>query len=143
MNPVSRIRPLVIGDYEAVHALWSQTEGLGLNESDSPGAIAAYLERNPGLSRVAVDPRDHIVGALLCGHDGRRGYLHHLAVTPAHRKQGIGKALVESCLEGLRALGIPKCNLFLFADNEQGRSFWLHNGWNSRTDLVLIQKPLR
>jgi len=141
-GPGHRIRPLVIGDYAAVLALWSVTEGLGLNESDTPGAIASFLERNPGLSRVAVDTEGRVLGALLCGHDGRRGYLHHLAVARDQRRRGIGKALVESSLAALQALGIPKCNLFLFADNEEGRRFWLHNRWAARTDLVLIQRAL-
>jgi putative acetyltransferase len=138
-----RIRELVIGDYEPVYALWSITEGVGLNESDSPGAIDAFLRRNPGLSRIAVDAEGRVLGALLCGHDGRRGYLHHLAVAREQRRRGIGKALVESSLSALQALGIPKCNLFLYADNEEGRRFWIRNRWAARTDLVLIQRSLK
>lgn len=144
MKPESsfRIRELVIGDYEPVYALWSITEGMGLNESDTPEAIGSFLGRNPGLSRIAVDLNGRVLGALLCGHDGRRGYLHHLAVALDQRRQGIGKALVEASLAALQAQGIPKCNLFLYADNEEGRRFWLHNGWAARTDLVLIQRAL-
>jgi putative acetyltransferase len=130
---------MVIADYDEVYALWQNTEGMGLNDSDQRAGIEAYLKRNPGLSTVAV-ARDRMVGAVLSGHDGRRGYLHHLAVEKAFRGQGIGRALVNTCLERLRECGIPKGNLFLFADNLAGRAFWIHEGWNVRNDLVVIQK---
>lgn len=126
-------------DFEAVLRLWQHTEGVGLNESDEREPLAAYLERNPGLSRVALDGTQ-VVGAVLCGHDGRRGYLHHLAVAKSHRKRGLGKALVESCLMQLAGLGVAKCNIFLYADNAAGEAFWKHNGWAKRADLQVMQK---
>ena len=135
------IRSMSIADYEAVLRLWRETEGLGLNESDTRDRVAAFLARNPGLSRVAVRG-DNIVGAVLCGHDGRRGYLHHLAVAQSQRKLGLGKALVEACLADLARQDISKCNIFLFADNIDGEAFWKHNGWNKRPDLAVLQKPL-
>ena len=131
-------RPMTIADYDAVVRLWEATEGVGLNESDRPAPIASFLARNPGLSQVTLDG-DTIVGAVLCGHDGRRGYLHHLAVARTHRKRGLGKALVESCLADLARLGIPKCNIFLFADNTAGGVFWEHHGWAKRPDLLVMQ----
>jgi putative acetyltransferase len=130
-----------IADYEAVLRLWRETEGVGLNESDTRDRVAAFLARNPGLSRVALRG-DSIVGAVLCGHDGRRGYLHHLAVAQSQRKLGLGKALVEACLADLARRDISKCNIFLFADNADGEAFWKHNGWAKRLDLQVLQKPL-
>jgi len=135
------IRALTIADYEAVMRLWKQTEGIGLNESDSRARLTAFLKRNPRLSRVAADG-DKIVGAILCGHDGRRGYLHHLAVAGAHRHLGIGRKLVEACLSDLAKLNIIKCNIFLLANNSDGEAFWKHNGWNRRADLQVMQKHL-
>jgi GNAT superfamily N-acetyltransferase len=135
------IRTMTIADYEAVLRLWQATEGVGLNESDEREPMAAYLKRNPDLSQVALDG-GKIVGAVLCGHDGRRGYLHHLAVARTHRKRGLGRALVDACLAGLAKLGIPKCNIFLFADNAEGEAFWKHNGWAKRTDLQMMQKVI-
>jgi len=126
------------GDYPEVRVLWEKADGVGLGESDTPEAIAIYLERNPDLSLVALR-QGRLVGAVLCGHDGRRGYLHHLAVEAAARKQGIGRALVEACLANLDRCGIPKCNIFLFADNEEGRRFWNRLGWQSRPDLSMLQ----
>lgn len=135
------IRPMTIADYDAVLDLWRQTEGVGLSLSDERESVASFLSRNPGLSRVALDG-DRIIGAVLCGHDDRRGYLHHLAVIKTHRKRGLGRALVDGCLADLASLGILKCNIFLFADNTEGESFWKHNGWVKRSDLLVMQKQL-
>jgi ribosomal protein S18 acetylase RimI-like enzyme len=99
-------------DYEQVVALWQGTEGLTLREVDSRDAILAYLARNPGLSFVARDG-DIVVGAVLAGTDGRRGYLQHLAVAPAYRGRGIGRVLAERVISGLRAAGIAKCHLMV------------------------------
>jgi ribosomal protein S18 acetylase RimI-like enzyme len=81
-----------------------------------------------------------VIAAVLCGHDGRRGYLHHLAVARTWRHQGVGRTLVTVCLEKLRLEGIPKCNLFLFTSNIPGRAFWRRLGWNIRADLRLVQR---
>ncbi len=139
MNPV-QLRPFKIEDYNEVHALWASTEGIGLSESDAREAVAAFRERNPGLSLAAVS-EGRIVGAVLCGHDGRRGYLHHLAVCPDWRRRGVGRAIVRQCLERLKTAGIPKCNLFLYADNAAGEVFWRRLGWTVRADLHLVQRP--
>lgn len=140
MAPTISLHELAMTDYAAVRSLWEQSEGVGLNESDTPEAIALFLRRNPGLSLVACDSDGRIVGAVLCGHDGRRGYLHHLAVSRPHRGQGLGRRLVAECLARLRAQDIPKCNIFLYADNDAGRAFWLREGWAAREDLVVLQR---
>ena len=127
------ISAMVIEDYDAVAALWRATEGVRLNESDTRERIAAYLDRNAGLSRVAKIA-GQVVGAVLCGHDGRRGMLNHLAVARDCRGQGIGRRLVESCLEQLRATAVLKCTLFVFKDNQAGQRFWSELGWFERTE---------
>lgn len=133
-----RIEPMSVEDFADVLRLWAGTEGVGLNESDTPERLAEYLNRNPGMSFVGR-LGDTLIGAVLCGHDGRRGYLHHLAVAQEHRRQGLGKKLVTACLERLGSVGIRKCNIFLYSNNAEGESFWRHNGWTSRTDLVVMQ----
>jgi len=132
------VRPFRVKDYDAVIALWRRTEGVGLNESDTRRAIAAFLRRNPRLSFVA-EKNGRVIGAVLCGHDGRRGYLHHLAVSKRHRRRGIGRLLVNACLAKLRKAGISKCNIFIFANNADGMKFWAHTGWSLRTELRLMQ----
>jgi N-acetylglutamate synthase len=135
------IRAMTIADFDAVLRLWQDTAGVGLNESDDRQNLAAFLARNPGMSRVAAAGTE-IVGAVLCGHDGRRGYLHHLAVAGACRQRGLGRQLVETCLADLTGRGILKCNIFLFSDNAAGEAFWIHNGWAKRSDLQIMQKSL-
>jgi N-acetylglutamate synthase len=140
MSGLIAISPLTEHELPAVLALWSGTEGVGLNESDEPRQLRAFLNRNPDLSLVARAGHN-LVGAVLCGHDGRRGYLHHLAVVPAYRQQGLGRRMVDACLTTLGALGIMKCNIFLYADNELGEQFWRRCGWSKRTDLQILQRP--
>ncbi len=132
------VRLFRIEDFDAVIALWRRTEGVGLNESDTRRAITAFLRRNPCLSLVA-EKDGRIIGAVLCGHEGRRGYLHHLAVSKRHRRRGIGRQLVNACLAKLRKAGIQKCNIFIFAENKAGMKFWSHTGWSLRTELRLMQ----
>jgi ribosomal protein S18 acetylase RimI-like enzyme len=125
-------------DYAAVLSLWRASEGVGLTPSDSREAILAFLARNPGLSLVARYD-DRIVGSVLCGHDGRRGYLYHLAVAPEYRKQGVGRAIVDACLSRLAACGIQKATVFVYGHNDIGNRFWRKVGWKDRTDLVVLQ----
>lgn len=135
------VRNFCIEDYDAVVALWRRTEGVGLNESDTCPAIALYLRRNPRFSFVA-EKDGRIIGAVLCGHDGRRGYLHHLAVARRYRRRGIGWRLVSACLAKLRKAGIRRCNIFVFAHNAAGMKFWEHIGWRLRTELRVMQISL-
>jgi putative acetyltransferase len=131
--------PMCPADLEEALLLWAATEGVGLNESDTPEQLCGYLERNPNLSVVARDD-GKLVGAVLCGHDGRRGYLNHLAVLPEYRHRGLGRQLVARCLAALRDLQILKCNLFVYADNEPGKGFWNACGYATREDLRLLQR---
>ena len=135
-----RIKQMKEADISGAIQLWKQTEGVGLdNDSDTPQKIAAYLKRNPKCSFVAYK-KTELIGAVLSGHDGRRGYLHHLTVKKEYRKQGIGTQLINRCLGSLKKTGIPKCNIFLFKSNKSGRAFWLNSKWNLRTDLTILQK---
>jgi N-acetylglutamate synthase len=135
-----QIKPMEQTDIAGAIQLWEQTEGIGLDDdSDTPEKIAAYLKRNPECSFVAYKETE-LVGAVLSGHDGRRGYLHHLAVKKECRKQNIGTQLVNHCLKALKKIGIPKCNIFLFETNQAGKAFWLKSKWNARPDLTILQK---
>ena len=138
MNLLS-LRPMSISDYDEVLALWSNTPGLCLTSADGPEAIAGYLERNPQLSLVCT-LEGRIIGALLAGHDGRRGFLHHLCVEPAHRRNGIARMLVDSALSALKAEGIDKCHLFVLGSNEEGMDVWRALGWQQRRDIVLFSR---
>lgn len=123
-------------DYDTVLALWQAGEGVEVAEGDSRQEIAAFLQRNPELSRVAE--RDSVlVGAVLCGHDGHRGYLYHLVVADACRGQGLGRRLVDECRAGLRACGIVRAVLLVAKTNEGGAKFWKSVGF----DPIDIAEP--
>lgn len=131
------VRPMTPDSYDQVMALWQAAEGVGLSDADSRPAIGQYVARNPGLSLLAYQD-DRLVGAVHCGHDGRRGYIHHLAVRPEARRQGIGRRLVQECLAGLRREGIQKCHLFVFQQNEPAIAFWEAIGFTGRDELSMM-----
>jgi ribosomal protein S18 acetylase RimI-like enzyme len=134
-------REFVMSDYDEVIALWQGVEGVEICEGDSREEIAEYLKRNPGLSRVAVlDGK--IVGAALCGHDGRRGWIYHLAVAPTYRRQKIGNVLMESCLNALRAIGLKRAIILVAGDNPGGHDFWLRNGWENIDGAIAMTREL-
>ena len=138
---MTTITPFTMIDYDAVIALWQVSDGVGLSSADTPESIQFYLERNPGMSFVAKQD-DTVIGAVLGGHDGRRGYIHHLAIHPDYRRQGIGQQLVDFCLEALHAVGIQKCHLFIFKENQSGIAFWKATGWSYREDIAVISKMI-
>ncbi len=135
-----KIVPMTGADIEPVTALWNATSGVGMNESDSPAKLRLFLDRNPGLSLVARDG-SRLVAAVLCGHDGRRGFLYHMAVLPEYRRRGLGRQLIDRCLASLAAEGILRCNALVLVDNDGGQEFWRRGGWTHRSDLVLFQRP--
>jgi putative acetyltransferase len=136
-----RITPFEMSDYDAAVSLWRDAEGVMLGAADERDAIARFLAHNDGLS-FAARSDGRLVGAALCGSDGRRGYLHHVAVEPASRRQGIATALVERCLDALRPRGVEKCHLFVLVGNEDALRFWDRSGWARRGDLVMMSRVL-
>ena len=127
-SPDIVIRELVSDDYESVTALWRASDGVEVAEGDEREDILVYLQRNPGLSRVATSGTV-LVGAVLCGHDGRRGLIYHLAVRPEFRGHGMGARLVQDCLAGLRTRGIKRALILVANDNAPGREFWRAQGF--------------
>ena len=135
-------RKMLISDYEQVYALWLSCPGMGLNNlDDSRDGIERFLKRNPDTCFVA-EAEGRIVGAILAGNDGRRGYIYHTAVSPAHRHEGIGRGLAEAALKALQRLGINKAALVVFDRNEDGNAFWEEMGFSIRQDLVYRNKAL-
>ena len=129
------IRVMTIDDFEQVHALWMKIKGFGIRSiDDSKEGIARFLKRNPTTSVVAEED-GKIVGAILCGHDGRRGCMYHVCVDEAYRCHGIGKAMVVKAMETLKAEEINKVSLIAFTQNDIGNAFWNTIGWTKREDL--------
>ena len=136
------IHEMDIHDYEKIYKLWEMSENIGLSKADSRHGISTFLNRNPGMSYVAWED-GKIVGTVLCGHDGRRGYIHHLMVHPDHRRQGIGQSLVSRCMFALTRIGIQKCHLFIYEGNEGGIKFWESLGWQRRVELTMMSRKIQ
>ena len=132
---MTNIREMTMEDFEEVHALWMGIHGFGIRSiDDSREGVERFIRRNPTTSMVAV-AEGKVVGAILCGHDGRRGCLYHVCVQEAYRKHGIGQKLVGACVDALAAEHINKINLIAFKKNEVGNRFWQGLGWTFREDV--------
>ncbi len=129
------VRTMTAEDYEGVYALWMSIKGFAIRSiDDSKEGVARFLLRNPDTSVVAVED-GRIIGAILCGHDGRRGCLYHVCVRQECRRKGVGKAMVVFCMEKLKAEQISKVSLIAFTANDIGNAFWRRIGWTKREDL--------
>ena len=129
------IRKMTIDDYDEVYSLWMSIKGFGIRSvDDSREGVNAFLKRNPLTSVVDVED-GKIVGAILCGHDGRRGCLYHVCVAEDYRMRGIGKAMVVFCMNALKKENINKVSLIAFTKNDIGNAFWKQIGWTRREDL--------
>jgi ribosomal protein S18 acetylase RimI-like enzyme len=134
-------REFAIEDYEAVAELWNRVEGLEIAEGDAREDVAQYILRNPALSRVATDG-SAIIGVALCSHDGRRGHIYHLAVDPTYQGRGLGKRLVDECLEGLRRAGLKRAIIMVADNNPRGREFWKRCGWEDIPGAISMGKDI-
>lgn len=129
------VRAMTIEDYEQVKALWLKIKGFAIRSiDDSYEGVERFLMRNPGISVVAIED-GKIIGAILCGHDGRRGCLYHVCVDSEYRLRGIGKEMVVFCMKALQDEGISKVSLIAFTKNDIGNAFWKQIGWTKREDL--------
>ena len=130
------IRPMTIDDYDEIFAMWQITSKRALSSADSREQIERYLKRNEGLSLVAVAD-GKIVGTVLAGHDGRRGFIHHMAVLPEYRRRRIGHALAEKAIANITSQGIEKTHIFCYQNNETGQKFWSDFGFEKRDDIFI------
>ena len=129
------VRTMTTDDYEDVYALWMSIHGFGIRTmDDSREGIERFLKRNPTTSAVDIED-GKIVGAILCGHDGRRACFYHVCVSEKYRMHGIGKKMVQFCCERLKEEGINKVCLNAFVTNEVGNRFWQKMGWTLRSDM--------
>ena len=133
---------MLVSDYEAVYDLWMSCAGIGLNDlDDSKEGITQFLQRNPETCFVA-EVNNKIVGSILAGNDGRRGYIYHTAVHPEYRRQRVASQLITTVLDALKHIGIHKIALVVFTKNKDGNAFWGNEGFSARDDLVYRNKAL-
>ena len=140
---MTTIDRMTIADYDDAFDVWIHTPGMGLNTTDDGReGIARFLARNPATCFVARDGQT-VVGTILAGYDGRRGYIYHTAVRPAYRGQGIARALVDAAMRALEAEGATKVALVAFRRNEEGNAFWERIGFTTREDLHYRNKNIQ
>ena len=135
------IREIRSEDYEALIRFWESIDEIELDDSEGKQDFEFFLRRNKGMSFLALD-KEEVIGACLASHNGRRGFLDHLAAAPSHRRKGLGKMLVEKCLKVLQAEGIKRNYVFLFKENAEGRAFLEHIGWSQCDEYVMMSIQL-
>lgn len=141
MSQNVQVRDFTMEYYDGALTLWQRDAHIGLSSADGREALESFLRRNRGLSKVVFD-EGQLVGTVLCGHDGRRGYVYHLYVQPEHRRRGVATLLVDACLDHLKREGIQKCHLFIFKENEGGKGFWASRLWKKRDDIAVFSKDI-
>lgn len=138
-----KIRAMRSADYDELYSLWKSCPGMGLNDTDdSRSGIERFLSRNPDTCFVAEDEENSLIGAIMAGDDGRRGFIYHTAVAPSHQRRGIGRALVDAAMSALKAAGVTKVALVVFARNEAGNRFWESVGFTCRDDIVYRNRSI-
>ena len=136
------IRNMTVDDYDAVFDLWTNAANMGLRSlDDSKEGIDAFLKRNPGICFVALSG-SIVVGSILCGHDGRRGYIYHTVVRDEYRGQGIGSALIGAAIAALQREGISRVCLNVMEHNEAGKRFWINRGWEKKEFLGFYSRSI-
>ena len=131
------IRNMMIADYESMITLWKSSEGIGISSADERDQIDLFLKRNPETCFVALED-GKLVGTILGGNDGRRGYLYHMAVAPTHRNRGLARLLSSQCLAALNELGIQRVHIFVYRENLGAVRFWEQTGWYHRPELQIM-----
>lgn len=136
------IRLMTIDDYEELFTMWQATSNMGLRSlDDSKEGICRFLNRNPNTNFVAYED-EKLVGAILSGHDGRRGYIYHTVVLPEYRRRGIASNLVNAAVEALQKEGITRVCLNVMETNAEGKQFWLNKGWEKKDFLGFYSKAI-
>jgi ribosomal protein S18 acetylase RimI-like enzyme len=127
-------------DYQVVFELW-KTDGLLIRPSDTLDEVRKKLERDPDLFLVAEED-GAVVGAVMGGWDGRRGWVYHLAVDPARQRNGIGRQLMAELERRLRAKGALKINLQVYRDNVAAQEFYQKLGYSLACEILSMGKEL-
>ena len=129
-------------DFEQALELWRSLTGMGLSSADEKDNIRDFLQKNPSTCFVAL--KDGIlIGTVLGGSDGRRGYIYHLAVQQSEQNKGLGKKLLDLCLNEFKKSGIQKCHIFVISDNAKGIVFWEKVGWQLRDDILVMSREIK
>lgn len=136
------IKNMDIKYYDFLIKFWEKIPGIGIGKGDEKENIEKFILKNQDLNFVAINENDDIIASVMCGTDGRRGYIYHLAVDEMYRKKGIGTELVNKVLENLKKITIDKCHIFVFCINDDGIKFWEKIKWKKREDIFVFSKDI-
>lgn len=128
--------------FSLVRKFWECTDGIKLTIGDSENEFESFLKRNKGMSFICKD-KSILIGTILCGHDGRRGFIYHLAVDKNYRNMSIAKTLINKSITQLKSQGIKRCMLMADSINENAKSFWIKMQWRKRDDLQMFSIDLK
>ena len=134
---VVNLRSGSVADFGDLLAFWSgaTTEP---STTDNVSSLRALVARDPDSLVLAVD-NGEVVGSVIVGWDGWRGALYRLAVAPAHRRRGIGTALINEAERRLAALGAVRLHLIVAADQEEAQAFWNAAGYEPTDQFRFVK----
>ncbi|MFO7626828.1 MAG: GNAT family N-acetyltransferase [Candidatus Fermentibacteraceae bacterium] len=135
-----RIRAMSSRDHGELIRLWSSFPGNAITGADSRDEFDAFLTKNGSFCFTACE-QDAVVGSVMAGSDGRRGYVYHLAVKTDHQRKGLGGALMRRVEDALSKAGLEKIHLFIFSDNP-AVAFYEKSGWHVRNDITVMSRVL-
>jgi len=131
-----QVENLSIKFYEEAIALWKRA-GIDVGSSDTLNEINIMINKNPDLCLIGkLDNK--VIEVVMGGFDGRRGYIHHLAVDPDYQKRGYGRIMMNNLIEKFRQKGVHKVHLFIEKYNKEAVKFYLKLGWEIREDLIMM-----
>ncbi|MFX1456550.1 MAG: GNAT family N-acetyltransferase [Promethearchaeota archaeon] len=122
--------------YDDIIQLWEKA-GISVSSSDSKEEINRMLIKNPDLFLIGRI-QGKIIAVVMGGFDGRRGYVHHLAVHPEYQKEGNGRKIMNKLIEIFRQKEIHKVHLFIEKTNKEVINFYKNLGWELRKDLTMM-----
>jgi len=127
-------------DYKELTDLWSGFTGNTMTGADSMEDFEKFLDMNADYCFSAFE-KACLIGSVMAGSDGRRGYIYHLAVDGSQQGKGTGRKLMETAENALRDAGIEKAHLFIYTDNT-AIEFYEKTGWHRRSDIAVMSKVL-
>ena len=131
-----KIEKFSIDSYNQVHKLWRKV-GISVGSSDSKEELEKMLKRNPNLFLIGKR-NDKVIAVVMGGFDGRRGYVHHLAIDSNYRKKGYGRMMMDKIHNIFLQMGVHKVHLFIEKTNIEVVSFYESMGWEKRDDLIIM-----
>lgn len=138
------IREMNDTDLSKVQLLWKEV-GFNPSFSDTIPELKKMLKHNPNLCLVLElsNGERKLIGAVLGGFDGRRGWIHHLAINHLYQNRGIGTIVMNELTKRFEKIGVVKLKLEILVINKKVIEFYKRLGWDLRKDLTTMSLTLK